>query len=135
MVNIRFTRPSSALALVALAAGLLVAGGAQAAGGAAVSAPAAAQDAPWTPERMRAATPMPLPQASGTPAPGTRAPSGPQPSQLFEGFRPDQEPKPAPSAPYRGGAAPQGAAAPQGGGGASPESKGSSGLPFTTTRV
>lgn len=127
MVNIRFTLSSSALALVVLAGGLLATAGALAAGGAAVSAPAADQDAPWTPERMRAATPMPLPEASGTPGPGAHAPSGRHPGQVFEGFRPDQEPKPAPSGPYRG-AAPEAAAAP-------PPSKGTSGLPFTTTRV
>src|SRR3954447_20434732 len=124
-------RTSSAMALVATVAGLLATSAAQAAtGGPGAAVAAQGQDTPWTPERMRVAKPMPLPRGSSVPAPGTHAPAPSEKSQIFKGFRPSQEPQPAPSAPYTG-PAPQGAAQ----GAAPPPSKGTSGLPFTTTRV
>src|SRR3954452_11412513 len=68
-------RTSSAMALVATVAGLLATSAAQAAtGGPGAAVAAQSQDTPWTPERMRAAKPMPLPRASSVPAPGARRP-------------------------------------------------------------
>ena len=62
------------MALVATVAGLLATSAAQAAtGGPGAAVAAQGQDTPWTPERMRAAKPMPLPRASSVRA-GARRP-------------------------------------------------------------
>src|SRR4051812_6329916 len=56
----------------------------------------------WTPERMRAAMPAPLPQV-GLGAGGTESRASSQgKGQAADAFAPAREPRPAPSGPYQG---------------------------------
>src|SRR4051812_2497695 len=126
----RLASPSlPAIAAAALWAVLNPAPG-QAASNAAVSLSPDPGGPEWTPERMRAAMPAPLPQVGlGTGGTGSRASSQGK-GQAADAFAPAREPRPAPSGPYRGKTG--GAAT---GGAEVPPSTGTSGHPYTTARV